>query len=367
MIHFLDLKKMNQAHEQQFEKKLKQFLASGWYVLGSETEKFEKDFADYCGTKYAIGVANGLDALILILKGYIQLGKLKKGDEVLVPANTYIASILAILQADLVPVLVEPDINTYNIDPRKIAEKITLKTKAILAVHLYGKLSDMPALAKICQANNLLLIEDSAQSHGAILENKRAGNWGDAAGFSFYPSKNLGALGDAGAVTTNDQELAEVIVSLRNYGSEKKYHNQYIGINSRLDELQAAFLNVKLPTLDSDNEVRRTIAKRYLTEIKNPLITLPTWDESEMHVFHLFVIRTKKRNELQSYLLENEIQTMIHYPIPPHKQKALSEWNDLRFPITEQIHNEILSLPMSPVLTNDEVSQVIEAINKWTY
>ncbi|MGV8994327.1 MAG: DegT/DnrJ/EryC1/StrS family aminotransferase [Flavobacterium sp.] len=367
MIHFLDLKKMNQAHEQQFEKKLKQFLASGWYVLGSETEKFEKDFADYCGTKYAIGVANGLDALILILKGYIQLGKLKKGDEVLVPANTYIASILAILQADLVPVLVEPDINTYNIDPRKIAEKITSKTKAILAVHLYGQLSDIPAIFKICQENNLLLIEDSAQSHGAILENKRAGNLGDAAGFSFYPSKNLGALGDAGAVTTNDKELAEVIISLRNYGSEKKYHNQYIGINSRLDELQASFLNVKLPTLDSDNEVRRTIAKRYLGEIKNPLITLPTWDESEMHVFHLFVIRTKKRNELQSYLLENEIQTMIHYPIPPHKQKALSEWSDLSFPITEQIHDEILSLPMSPVLTNDEVSQVIEAINKWTY
>ena len=367
MIHFLDLKKMNQAHEQQFEQKLKQFLASGWYVLGSETEKFEKDFAKYCGTKYAIGVANGLDALILILKGYIQLGKLKKGEEVLVSAKTYIASIFAIFQAELTPVLVEPDINTYNIDPRKIAEKITSKTKAILAVHLYGQLSDMHTISKICQEHNLLLIEDSAQSHGAILENKRAGNWGDAAGFSFYPSKNLGALGDAGAVTTNDKDLAEVIISLRNYGSEKKYHNQYIGINSRLDELQAAFLNVKLPTLDSDNEVRKTIAKRYLTEIKNSSIILPTWDFSEMHVFHLFVIRTKNRNELQSYLLENEIQTMIHYPIPPHKQKALSEWNDLSFPITEQIHNEILSLPMSPVLTNDEVSQVIEAINKWTY
>ena len=367
MIHFLDLKKMNQAHQQQFEQKLKQFLDSGWYVLGSETEKFEKDFADYCGTKYAIGVANGLDALILILKGYIQLGKLEKGDEVLVPANTYIASILAILQADLVPVLIEPNINTYNIDPRKIAAKITSKTKVILAVHLYGQLSDMTALTNISKENNLLLIEDSAQSHGAILEDKRAGNWGDAAGFSFYPSKNLGALGDAGAVTTNDKELAEVIISLRNYGSEKKYHNQYIGINSRLDELQAAFLNVKLPTLDRDNEIRRSIAKRYLAEIKNPLINLPTWDFSEMHVFHLFVIRTKKRNELQSYFLENEIQTMIHYPIPPHKQKALSDWNDLSFPITEQIHDEILSLPMSPVLTNDEVSQVIEAINKWTY
>lgn len=367
MIHFLDLKKMNQVHEQQFEQKLKEFLVSGWYVLGSETEKFEKDFAEYCGTKYAIGVGNGLDALILILKGYIKLGKLKKGDEVLVPANTYIASILAILQSELTPVLVEPDINTYNIDPTKIVDKLTSKTKAILAVHLYGQLSDMPALAKICATNNLLLIEDSAQSHGAIVENKRAGNWGDAAGFSFYPSKNLGALGDAGAVTTNDQELAEVIISLRNYGSEKKYHNQYIGINSRLDELQAAFLNVKLPTLDRDNEIRRTIAKRYLTEIKNPLIILPTWDESEMHVFHLFVICTKSRNELQSYLLKKEIQTMIHYPIPPHKQQALSEWNDLNFPITEQIHDEILSLPMSPVLTNDEVSQVIEAINKWTY
>lgn len=367
MIHFLDLKKMNQAYEQQFEQKLKQFLALGWYVLGSETEKFEKDFANYCGTRYAIGVANGLDALILILKGYIQLGKLKKGDEVLVPANTYIASILAILQAELVPVLVEPDLNTYNIDSRKIVVKLTSRSKAILAVHLYGQLSDMPALEKICQENNLLLIEDSAQAQGASLENKRAGNFGDAAGFSFYPSKNLGALGDAGTVTTNDKDLAEVIISLRNYGSEKKYHNQYIGINSRLDELQAAFLNVKLPTLDRDNEIRRTIAKRYLSEIKNPLITLPTWDGSEMHIFHLFVIRTKNRDKLQSYLLENEIQTMIHYPIPPHKQRALLEWNDLSFPITEQIHEEILSLPMSPVLTNDEVSQVIEAVNKWTY
>lgn len=367
MIHFLDLKKMNQTHEQQFEQKLKQFLASGWYVLGKETEKFEQDFANYCGTKYAIGVANGLDALILILKGYILLGKLKKGDEVLVPANTYIASILAILQAELIPVLVEPDINTYNIDPKKIAEKLTSKSKAILAVHLYGQLSDMPALAKIATENKLLLIEDSAQSHGAILVNKRSGNLGNASGFSFYPSKNLGALGDAGAVTTNDQELAEVITSLRNYGSEKKYHNQYIGINSRLDELQAAFLNIKLPTLDADNLTRRTIAKRYLTEINNPKIILPFWDESENHVFHLFVIRTQNRDDLQSFLLENEIQTMIHYPIAPHQQKALSEWNHLNFPITEQIHREILSLPMSPVLTNDEVSQVIEAINKWTY
>ncbi|WP_318639778.1 DegT/DnrJ/EryC1/StrS family aminotransferase [Flavobacterium ardleyense] len=367
MIHFLDLKKMNQTHEQQFEQKLKQFLASGWYVLGKETEKFEQDFANYCGAEYAIGVANGLDALILILKGYILLGKLKKGDEVLVPANTYIASILAILQAELIPVLVEPDINTYNIDPKKIAEKLTSKSKAILAVHLYGQLSDMPALAKIATENKLLLIEDSAQSHGAILVNKRSGNLGNASGFSFYPSKNLGALGDAGAVTTNDQELAEVITSLRNYGSEKKYHNQYIGINSRLDELQAAFLNIKLPTLDADNLARRTIAKRYLTEINNPKIILPFWDESENHVFHLFVIRTQNRDDLQSFLLENQIQTMIHYPIAPHQQKALSEWNNLNFPITEQIHREILSLPMSPVLTNDEVSQVIEAINKWTY
>ncbi len=367
MIHFLDLKKMNETYEQQFEQKLKQFLASGWYVLGKETEKFEQDFANYCGTKYAIGVANGLDALILILKGYILLGKLKKGDEVLVPANTYIASILAILQAELIPVLVEPDINTYNIDPKKVAEKLTSKSKAILAVHLYGQLSDMPALAKIATENKLLLIEDSAQSHGAILVNKRSGNLGNASGFSFYPSKNLGALGDAGAVTTNDQELAEVITSLRNYGSEKKYHNQYIGINSRLDELQAAFLNIKLPTLDADNSARRTIAKRYLTEINNPNIILPFWDYSENHVFHLFVIRTQNRDDLQSFLLENQIQTMIHYPIAPHQQKALSKWNHLNFPITEQIHREILSLPMSPVLTNDEVSQVIEAINKWTY
>ncbi len=385
MIKFLDLKKINAPYDVAFQEKLKTVLASGWYILGNEVAAFETNFANYCGTKHCIGVGNGLDALVLIFKGYIQLGKIQKGDEVIVPANTYIASILAILQADLVPVLVEPKLETYNINPDLISEKITSKTKAILAVHLYGQLAEMDRINEIANQNNLLVVEDSAQAHGAISpltpeggikEYKKAppSGAGGACAYSFYPGKNLGSLGDAGAVTTNDAELAKTILSLRNYGSETKYYNDFIGVNSRLDELQAAFLNVKLPHLDEDNNKRKVIAKHYLSNIKNDKITLPTVslrgvasDEAKQsnHVFHLFVIRTQNRDELQKYLSEKGIQTMIHYPVPPHKQKALMDWNYLSFPITEKIHNEVLSLPISPVLTADEVDFIIATLNEY--
>lgn len=374
MIPFLDLKKINQRYETAFQEKLKSVLESGWYILGKEVSEFENNFANYCEAKYCIGVGNGLDALVLIFKGYIQLGKLEKDDEIIVPANTYIASILAIIQADLVPVLVEPRLKTYNINPDLIQEKITPKTKAILAVHLYGQLAEMDAIETIANKNNLLVIEDAAQSHGAKI-NYELGNTNYEAqessavsktvAFSFYPGKNLGALGDGGAVITNDSDLAKTIQTLRNYGSEQKYQNHYIGVNSRLDELQAAFLNLKLPNLDQDNNVRRVIAKRYLSEIINQKIFLPIWNLSDNHVFHLFVIRTENRDDLQRYLLDNGIQTMIHYPIPPHKQNAFKTWNDLSFPITEKIHREVLSLPISPVMTMDEVSFVISTLNSY--
>ena len=374
MIPFLDLKKINEPYETAFQEKLKLVLKNGWYILGNEVKEFENSFANYCGTKYCVGVGNGFDALVLIFKGYIQLGKLQKGDEVIVPANTYIASILAILQADLIPVLVEPKLETYNINPDLISQKITSKTKAILVVHLYGQLAEMNEINEIAMANNLLVVEDAAQAHGAIRNQKsRISNQKSSVAYSFYPGKNLGALGDGGAVTTNDLELAKVIQSLRNYGSETKYYNDYIGVNSRLDELQAAFLNVKLPFLDAENEKRRTIAKRYLSEIKNDKIILPTVSLRGMkqsnHVFHLFVIRTQNRLDLQDYLDRNGVQTVIHYPVPPHKQKALSPetsgWNHLSFPITEKIHDEVLSLPISPVLTDDEVGFIIAILNQY--
>ena len=367
MIKFLDLKKINKRYETDFQDKLKSVLASGWYILGNEVEAFENNFANYCRAKYCIGTGNGLDALVLIFKGFIELGKLQKGDEVIVPANTYIASILAIMQADLIPVLVEPKIATYNINPDLIGDKITSKTKAILAVHLYGQLAEMDTINEIAIANKLLVIEDAAQSHGATIDfdNRKVGNLSNAAAFSFYPGKNLGALGDAGAVITNDSELAKVIQSLRNYGSVTKYYNEYIGVNSRLDELQAAFLNVKLPYLDSENDKRRIIAKCYLSRIKNDKLVLPYWDGTKNHVFHLFVIRTHNRNELQLYLKENGIEAMIHYPVPPHKQKALASFNNLSFPVTEKIHDEVLSIPISPVMTMDEVDYVVSILNNY--
>lgn len=366
MISFLDLKKINEPYEVGFQQKLKTVLENGWYILGKELEIFEKAFAAYCGAKHCVGVGNGFDALVLIFKGYIELGKLQKGDEVIVPANTYIASILAVLQADLVPVLVEPKLETYNINPDLISAKITSKTKAILAVHLYGQLAEMDTINEIAQQYNFLVVEDAAQSHGAEGNFKiNTENVKGAVAYSFYPGKNFGALGDGGAIVTNDSDLAKVVFSLRNYGSEKKYYNDYVGVNSRLDELQASFLSLKLPNLNADNDKRRAIAKRYVDEIKNDKITLPFWNSSNNHVFHLFVVRTKNRDDLQQYLTAHKIQTVIHYPIPPHQQKAFADWNTLSFPITEQIHAEVLSLPMSPVLTASEVDFIIKTVNAY--
>ncbi|MBB1192344.1 aminotransferase [Flavobacterium sp. SOK18b] len=375
MIKFLDLKKINAPYESAFQDKLKQVLDNGWYILGSEVQDFERNFAKYCGTKYCIGVGNGFDALLLLFKGYIELGKLQKGDAVIVPANTYIASILAILQADLVPVLVEPKLNTFNIDTNAILKHITSNTKAILVVHLYGQLADMDAIFTLANALNLIVLEDAAQAHGAQITSGNDGlglqeeSLSRNQAYSFYPSKNLGALGDGGAITTNDSALAEVLRYLRNYGSKVKYKNDFIGLNSRLDEVQAAFLNVKLPFLDAANAHRIAVAQRYLSEITNNKIILPTISKSAIagmdHVFHLFVIRTLDRDDLQRYLSENDIETVVHYPIPPHKQKAFEFLNQYSFPITEKIHNEVLSLPMSPVMTEDEVSYVITILNQY--
>jgi len=359
MIKFLDIKAINKPFEAAFQEKLKDFLATGWYILGDEVKAFETEFAAYCGSKYCVGVGNGLDAIILTFKAYMEMGNLQEGDEIIVPANTYIASILGIMHAGLVPVLVEPDAETFNIDPKQIEAKITAKTKGILIVHLYGQLAPMGEIIAIGYKHNLLIVEDAAQAHGLQFKGSHT------KAFSFYPGKNLGALGDAGAVVTNDEKLAKTIKSLSNYGSEKKYYNDYLGYNSRLDELQAAFLSIKLPHLAAENNKRRTIAKRYLSEIKNDKIVLPFYDGSDNHVFHLFVIRTSKRDELQQYLLDNGIQTMIHYPVAPHKQKAMKDFHHLSFPITEQIHDEVISLPMSPVLTDDEISFVVNILNDY--
>lgn len=361
MIKFLDLEKINNRFRDEFESRIKKILDKGWYLLGEEDKNFEHDFAQFCGSKYCIGVANGLDALNLIIKAY----GFKAPDEIIVPANTYIASILAISQNGCTPVLVEPDINTYNINPDLIEEKITDKTKAILVVHLYGQAVNMSKIWDIAKKYNLKIIEDSAQAHGAIYQGKRTGNLGDASGFSFYPGKNLGCLGDGGAVTTSDEELANKIRAIRNYGSNIKYHNIYKGVNSRLDEIHAAVLDVKLKYLDDDNKRRRDIAKYYKDNIKNPKIILPQIYDENAHVWHVFAIRTQNRDELQSYLKENQIETLIHYPIPPHKQECYKEWNHLSFPITEEIHKTILSIPMSPVLTNEEVEKVVSVINAY--
>ena len=364
MIKFLDLQKINEQHSSELNEVFNKVLHSGWYILGKEVEKFEDEFAAYCGTHYSLGVANGLDALILIIEAYKLMGLMKDGDEIIVPSNTYIASILAITKAGLLPVLVEPHPATFLIDPTKIEEKITSKTKAILPVHLYGRLCDMDAINKIAHQHNLKVIEDSAQSHGAILNGKRSGNLGDASGFSFYPGKNLGGIGDAGALTTNDKELTETIKALRNYGSHKKYENLYQGINSRLDELQAGLLSVKLKYLDAETDIRRSIAERYDAEIVNPSIILPQLpaDRNE-HAWHLYVVQVNNREEFQQLLAEKGVQTLIHYPIPPHHQKAYKEWNNLSYPISEKMHREVVSLPISPVMTTDEVSKVIEVVN----
>lgn len=366
MIKFLDLQKVNLKYQQEIEDALLQTFRSGWYLLGEKTKGFETHLAQYIGTKHAIGVANGLDALRLILRAYIELGIMKKGDEILVPSNTYIASILAVSDNGLVPVLVEPEINTYNIDIAKIEEKITPKTKGILVVHLQGRIVFSDQLKEIAQKHDLKIIEDNAQAIGAEWNGIKSGNLGDAAGFSFYPGKNLGALGDAGAVTTNDDELAKAIRALANYGSNQKYVNIYQGLNSRLDELQSAVLDIKLKYIDDENNARRIIAKRFISEITNPDIILPEYPENENeHVWHVFVIRTHRRDELQAYLTEKGIQTIIHYPIPPHKQEAYKEWNDLSFPISEKIHEEVLSLPISSVLDEEEVQTIIKTVNEF--
>ena len=366
MIKFLDLYKINQAHKEELVIAFERVLDSGWYIMGKELAQFESDFANYCGTKYAIGVANGLDALILIIRAYKELGLFADGDEIIVPANTYIASILAISANNLTPILVEPDIHTYNINPLLIEEKITARTKAILPVHLYGQLCDMEAILEIAKKHNLKVIEDCAQSHGATSLNvTKAGNFGDAAGFSFYPGKNLGALGDAGAITTNNDELATTLRTLLNYGSQVKYQNLYKGINSRLDELQAALLGVKLKTLDQETELKRSIANRYINEIKNPKIILPKVTLQSSHVWHLFVIRTTDRESFQQYLTINGIQTVIHYPIPPHKQEAYKELISLQLPVSERIHQEVISLPLSQVMTKEDIDFIIKNINDY--
>jgi dTDP-4-amino-4,6-dideoxygalactose transaminase len=365
MIKFLDLQKITNKNADEIKAAVNRVIDSGWYLLGNEVKTFEKNFSTYCGVDHTIGVANGLDALRLILRAYIEMGIMQEGDEVIVPANTYIASILAISDNRLVPVLVEPDLDTYNIDASKIEEAITSKTKAIMIVHLYGQCAYSERIQQISDKYNLKLIEDNAQAQGALYNDKPTGSLGDAAGTSFYPGKNLGAFGDAGAVTTNDPLLAVMVRTLANYGSQQKYINDYAGLNSRLDEIQAAILDVKLKYLDVDTQRRREIALRYLKDITNPKIILPKFLNEDAHVWHLFVIRTDNRIALQEYLLKNNIQTLIHYPIPPHQQKAYSELNGLSFPITEKIHNEVLSLPLSPVMTPEEVEKVISIINQY--
>lgn len=366
MIKFLDLQKINLQYQQEIETKLVDVFRSGWYLMGKELANFEQNLTAYIGAKHSIGVANGLDALRLILRGYIELGVMSVGDEIIVPSNTYIASILAISDNGLIPVLVEPKINTYNIDISKIEDKITPKTKGILIVHLQGRVVFSDHLKEIADKHGLKIIEDNAQAIGAEWNGLKTGNLGDAAGFSFYPGKNLGALGDAGAVTTNDDELAKAIRALANYGSNQKYVNIYKGLNSRLDEIQAAVLDVKLKYIDAENEARRAIAKRFINEINNPKIILPEYpDDEKEHVWHVFVIRTENRDQLQDYLTENGVQTIIHYPIPPHQQKAYQEWSHLTFPVSEKIHQQVLSLPISPVMTNEEIEEIIYKINNY--
>ena len=365
MIKFLDLQKVTAKYADEIHEAVLRVVDSGWYLQGEENKRFEQDYAEYIGTDYAIGCANGLDALIWIFRAYVEMGVMQPGDEVIVPANTYIASILAISENGLVPVLVDPDIDTYQIDDRLIEKAITPKTKAILIVHLYGQCAYTDKIGDLCRQYGLKLVEDNAQAHGCKFNGKRTGSLGDAAGHSFYPGKNLGALGDAGAVTTNDAELAKTVRSLANYGSSRKYVFDYKGRNSRLDEIQAAILDVKLKHLDEDVELRKKVARYYIENISNPLIITPKVKDWDSHVFHIFPIRCSKRDELQQYLSENGVQTVIHYPIPPHKQECYKEWNNLSFPLTEQIHREELSLPMSPVMDMEEVKKIVLILDKF--
>lgn len=374
MIRFYDLKKVNDSFEPELSAAVKRVLDSGWYLLGEETGSFEKEFSEFIGTKHCIGVANGLDALRLILRAYMEIGIMKPGDEIIVPANTFIASVLAITENQLVPVLVEPDIATYNIDPYRIEEKISPRTKAVMIVHLYGQNSMHEEIQRLADKYNLKIIEDNAQAQGCMYGNRRTGSLGHSAGNSFYPGKNLGALGDGGAVTTNDDELADVVRTIANYGSRVKYHNQYKGLNSRLDEIQAAVLRVKLKRLDGDNRKRKEIAGYYINNIVASGITLPaqltdnkTPSGLKSHVWHLFVVLHRHRDQLQKFLSDKQIQTLIHYPVPPHKQRAYSEMNNLSLPVTEKIHREILSLPISPVMEPFERDKVVEVMNSFKY
>ena len=364
-IKFLDLEKINQRYSSELSEALGKVVDSGWYLRGKETELFEKNYAAYIGTDHAVACGNGLDALTLILKAYIELGIFTPGDEIIVPANTYIASILAISRVGLKPVLVEPDPHTLQINPDLIEKAISPLTKGLMIVHLYGKNAYSEKIGELCRKYGLKLIEDNAQAHGCKFENKLTGSLGDAAGHSFYPGKNLGALGDAGAVTTNDPLLAQTVRALGNYGSERKYIFDMKGINSRMDEMQAAILNVKLPYLREENSRRKEIARHYIEKINNPMIKVPFTTAGDDNVFHIFPILTPERDNLQSYLKEKEIETLIHYPIPPHKQKCYPEWNSIELPVTEMIHSQELSLPISPVLSLEEADKVVEALNNW--
>ena len=363
MIPFLDLKACNQQYQQELKDAAARVIDSGWYILGEEVAQFENEFSTYCGTEYCIGVANGLDALTLILRAWIEQGELVEGDEVIVPANTYIATILAITENRLKPVLVEPDPYTYNLDPTLIEQSITDKTRVIMTVHLYGQITGMDEIMGIAKKHNLKVVEDCAQAHGACYNGKKAGSFGDAAGFSFYPGKNLGALGDAGAITTSDHKLSETLRALRNYGSHEKYKNIYRGVNSRLDEMQAALLRVKLRYLNNEIDARRKVATYYNQHLVNPFLDLPVVHEANAHVWHLYVIRTSVRDKLSDHLRDHDVQTVIHYPIPPHKQLAFEFLKSNVLPITDAIHQEVLSLPISSTLNAEEILRVTTVVN----
>ena len=364
MIAYLPLHKINDLHNEELRAAVNRVLDSGWYLNADATRQFETHYAEYIGTRHCVGCGNGLDALKLILLAYMEMGVMQEGDEVIVPANTYIASILAITACGLTPVLVEPDINTLQIDDARIERAITSRTKAVMIVHLYGRCAYTQKIADICKKFNLKLIEDNAQAHGCTFEGQKTGSLGDAAAHSFYPGKNLGALGDAGAITTNDEELASLARALGNYGSSKKYVHDYKGCNSRIDEIQAAVLDVKLLYLDDENNRRKEIASLYINKVQNPLIHLPLSERDS--VWHIFPVFCERRDELQQYLRENGVETQIHYPIPPHKQQCFKEWNQQSFPITEQIHSQELSIPWHQAMTKEEVDMIIDLLNSFT-
>jgi len=365
VVPFFNLHAINQQYRQEILAAMARVVDSGWYIRGEELSAFEAEFATYCGNRFAVGVGSGLDALSLTLRAWIELGKLKAGDEVLVPANTYIATILAVLNNGLRPVFIEPDAKWFNLCPRNTAKAITDRSRVILPVHLYGQLADMTAINQLAEQHNLLVLEDAAQAHGAVAAGRRAGSLGHAAAFSFYPSKNLGALGDGGAVVTADQELAETVRLLGNYGSAQKYENTLKGVNSRLDELQAAVLRVKLRFLDAETQRRQTLARQYRDLIRHPDIALPSFNDDGSHVFHLYVVHTARRDALQAYFAENGVETLIHYPIAPHKQEALSEWNAMSLPLTERLSHTALSLPLGPAMSDAQLAEVVQLCNDW--